>query len=193
MPPASTEDHPIPTGSYDPDSYEVTAFSPSLGVHEILCVPSKSRVSVSPSLVEFLWSNPANLQGHMLWGLLSLPDSQAGEPDVGLRILTPVREPLWYNYFPVWGCPLSEYGIWFYQWLCLLYHLIVVAFVFGCRISLLIGSSVFLINDRSTVICDFGVYVRAGELMSFYLAIFSPNLVCMIIISIFLTHSKSSL
>ena len=41
------------------------------------------------------------------------------------------------------GAHLVSMGFVFYQWLCLLYHLIVVAFVFGCRISLLIGSSVF--------------------------------------------------
>ena len=146
----------------------------------------KREISTSPGPMGLLQLSPTALQSQTLCRLILLvPDPLAGEPDMGLRILIPVREPLWYNYFPVWGCPLSEYGIWFYQWLCLLYHLIVVAFVFGYRISLLIGSSVFLINDCSTVICDFGVYVRAGELMSFSLAIFSPNLVFMIIISIF--------
>lgn len=36
-------------------------------------------------------------------------------------------------------------------------------FVFGCRISFLVGSSLFLINVCS-VICDLGVLVRGGEL-----------------------------
>ena len=80
------------------------ALGPS--AHENLCVPSKSGVSISPSPAAFLHSSPTGLQSQMLWGLLlSLPDPQAGEPDVGLRTLTPVREPLWYNCFPVCGSP----------------------------------------------------------------------------------------
>ena len=38
-----------------------------LGVHETLCVPSKSGVSVFPSPVELLQSSPANLQSQILW------------------------------------------------------------------------------------------------------------------------------
>ena len=69
-----------------------------------LCVPSKSGISVFPSPVEFLQSRPVGLQSWMLLGLLLLtPDPQAGEPYVGLRVLSPVGEPLWYNYFPVCG------------------------------------------------------------------------------------------
>ena len=42
----------------------------------------------------------------MLWGLLLLmPVFQAGVPDVGLRTLTPVEEPLQYNYLPICGSP----------------------------------------------------------------------------------------
>ena len=49
-------------------------------------------VSVSPSPVEFQQSSPAHLQSQMPWELLfSMPDPQAGEPDVGHRIL------LWEN------------------------------------------------------------------------------------------------
>ena len=64
-------------------------------VHEIFCAPSKSGVSVSPSPVELLHSCPSGLQSQMLWGfLLPMPDPQGGEPDVGLRTLTPVGKPL---------------------------------------------------------------------------------------------------
>ena len=38
-------------------------------MHKILCVPSKSGASVTPSPVEFQQSNPAGLQGQILWGL----------------------------------------------------------------------------------------------------------------------------
>lgn len=55
MPPASTEDLPIPVGRYDPDSYEVTAFSLVLVcMRSCVCPP---RVEfLFPSLVEFLCS-----------------------------------------------------------------------------------------------------------------------------------------
>ena len=79
---------------------------PGPSAHEISCAPSKSGVSVSPNPVELLHSNPAALQSHMFWGLLlTMPDPQAGEPDLGLRTPTPMREPLWYNYFPACGSP----------------------------------------------------------------------------------------
>ena len=72
------------------------------GAHETLCVTSKSGVSVSPSLMEILQSNPASLQIQILWGLLfPLPDPQAGKPFAGFRLMSPVGGLLWYNYFPV--------------------------------------------------------------------------------------------
>ena len=47
--------------------------------HTTLCVPSKSGVSVSPSPVEVLQSNPTSLQSLILWEfLLLLPDPQLG-------------------------------------------------------------------------------------------------------------------
>ena len=75
------------------------------------CLPSKSGVSASPSLVNFLWSSPTGLQSQTLWGLLLLlPDPQAEELHLGLRTLIPVGKPLWYNYFPV--CGLPTWGVW---------------------------------------------------------------------------------
>ena len=70
-------------------------------VHTTLCVPSKSGVSVSPSPVEVLQSNPASLQSLILWEfLLLLPDPQVGKPDIGLSSFTPVGGLLWYNCSP---------------------------------------------------------------------------------------------
>ena len=43
-------------------------------------------------------------------------------------------------------------------------------FVFGCRVSFLVGSSIFLVNSW-TVSCDFIVFVRRDEFMSFYSSI----------------------
>ena len=107
--PASAGDPPILAGKSGPVSYEVTAFSPgSWCTWDPVCAP-KSGVSVSPSPMEFLQSNPAGLQSQILWGLLlPLPDPQAGEPDMGLRAFTPVGELLWYNYLPVCGSPTQH-------------------------------------------------------------------------------------
>ena len=72
---------------------------------EIVCVPFKSEVSSPVRLPE---SSPIGLQRQMLWGIV-FPDPPAGESNMGLRTLTPVREPLQYSYSPVCG-----YGIWLY-------------------------------------------------------------------------------
>ena len=54
------------------------------GMHETLCVPSKSGVCVSPSPTEFPRTNSRGLPSQILWGLLILPlDPQVREPEVG--------------------------------------------------------------------------------------------------------------
>lgn len=64
----------------------------------MLCVPSKSDVYISPSPMGLLQLNPGGLQSQMLWELIfPVPEAWAGEPDMGLRRLTPVSEPLQYN------------------------------------------------------------------------------------------------
>ena len=74
--------------------------------HTTLCVPSKSGVSVSPSPVKVLQSNPASLQSLILWEfLLSLLDPQVGKLDVGLSTFTPVGGLLWYSCPPVCESP----------------------------------------------------------------------------------------
>ena len=118
-------------------------FSLGPGVQKTLCAPSKSGVSVSSSPVEFLQSNPAGLQSQILWGLpLLLSDSQAEKPDVGLRICTPVGELLWYNYFQV--CGPAGMGFDFITIAPLVSSRCGFFFVFGWRVSFLIGSSILL-------------------------------------------------
>ena len=74
-----------------------------------LCASSKHGDSLSPSLVEFLRSNPAGFQSWILCGLLlSLLDSQAVKPDVWLRTFALVIELLWYNSYPVCGSPTQQ-------------------------------------------------------------------------------------
>ena len=47
---------------------------------------------------------------HVLGGCLPNAGPPSWEPDVGLRPLTPVGEPLQYHYCPVRGFPTQEYG-----------------------------------------------------------------------------------
>ena len=104
--PASAKDPSILAGQSGPVFHGVTAFFPWVLSHMRLCAPSESGASTSPSPVEVLLSNPTCPQSQTLWGLrLPLPDTLAVKPDMGLRILTPVGELLWYDYFPVCGLP----------------------------------------------------------------------------------------
>lgn len=85
-------------------------FLPDSSVCETLFLPSKCRVFVSPSLVELLSSNSTGLQSQMLWRLFFLlPHS--GEPDVGLRTLIFMGEPLWF-FFQFMSHSPSAYEIW---------------------------------------------------------------------------------
>ena len=102
-PPVFPRDPPRAEGRSDLDSYK-SCFALGPSAHESLCMPSKSGVSVSPSPVWLLCTNPAGPQYQMLWGLLPATYLQVWEPDVGLRTLTPV-ESLCSSYFPVCGLP----------------------------------------------------------------------------------------
>ena len=69
-----------------------------------------------------------------------MPDPEAGVPDMGFTTLTPVGEPLEYNYFPVYGS--STWWIWDLTEVLLLLSSCGI-FVFGCKISFLVGSNLF--------------------------------------------------
>lgn len=72
-------------------------------VHWILCVPSKSDVCISPSPMGLLQLNPGGLtKPNALGAHLPVPEAWVGEPDMGLRTLTPVGEPLQYNPPNLW-------------------------------------------------------------------------------------------
>ena len=91
----SARDPPALAGRSGSVSCGVTAPFPWILVCTRPRVPSRSGVSVSPSPVEALQSNPAGLQRQFLWGfLLLLLDSQVGKVDVWLRTFTPVGELL---------------------------------------------------------------------------------------------------
>ena len=115
-------------------------------MHTTLCVLSKSGVSVSPSPVEVLQSNPTSFQHLILYDfLLPLPDPQVGKPDVGLRTFTTVGGLLWYNWSPVCESPPpAVMGFDFIVIVPLLLSNCGVSFVFGCGVSFLVSSIVFL-------------------------------------------------
>ena len=74
-------------------------------VHAKFCA-NKNGVSVSPSPVEVLQSNPTDCQSQISWGLLiPLLDPQAWKPDIELRTITTVGGLLWHYCFPVHGLP----------------------------------------------------------------------------------------
>ena len=145
MPLASLGDSPRPAGKSGPGSYQITAFALSPRACDILCTPFKNEVSVSPSPVGLLILSPAGLKSQMFWELIfPVQGPQAGEPDVGLRTLTAVGEPLQCNYPPVVGHPPGGKGpdyiasppflpvlLWF------------VPYVFSCRRSFLVGCGLF--------------------------------------------------
>ena len=93
----------------DPDSYGVSAL-PWDPVHMKAFVHLSRMESLFPPVqMEFLHTSPSGPQHQMLWRLLlPMPEPQVWGPDVRLRTLTPVGEPLWCSYFPVsgtlWGC-----------------------------------------------------------------------------------------
>ena len=126
-PPTSWWDYPRPADRFVPSSYQITSsvLRPSAG--EALCAPFKSVISISPSPLGLLHLSPAALQNQVLWGpIFPVLDPWAGEPNVGLRTLTPVGKPLQYNYSPV-GHPVAGYGIWLYQESTSSSHLIVIS------------------------------------------------------------------
>ena len=118
------------------------ALGPS--AHENLCALSKSGVSVFPSLVELQHSSPTGLQNQCSGGSSQCQTPQAGEPDMGLRTLIPVGDPLQYDYFPVCGLPTWQVWNWIRSWQHPSYHLVVASSLsLGVECLFLVDSSLF--------------------------------------------------
>ena len=66
-----------------PGSYQITCFALGACVHEILCAPTKTEVSIFPSPVGLLLLGPAGL------AIFLVPDPWAGTPNMWLELLTP--------------------------------------------------------------------------------------------------------
>ena len=116
-------------------------------MHALLCVCPPRVESLFPlDLLKSYSQNPASLQSLILWEfLLLLPDPQVGKPDVGLRTFTPVGGLLWYNCSPVCESPNAVVmGFDFIVIATLLPSHCGFSIVFGCGVSFLVSSSVFL-------------------------------------------------
>ena len=107
------------------------------GTHKILCVPSKSGVSVYPSRVEVPQSKPAGLQGQVPRGFpVPLSDLLAGKPDVRLRTFTSGGELLWcYGSLVLWVTHLVGMGFDFIMVVPLLLFCCSFSFVFERGVS----------------------------------------------------------
>lgn len=76
-------------------SFQITVSDLGLRTSKVLCAPFKRGISISPSPLGFQKVSAAGLCSQTFWGLIFLVQQpQAGAPDVGLRPLTPLGEPL---------------------------------------------------------------------------------------------------
>ena len=148
---------------------------PGPDVHT-MCVLSKCGVSVTPSLVEVLQSNPPSLQSLILWEfLLPLPDPQVGMPDVGLSTFNPVGGLLWYNCSPVCESLTHGYGIWF-DCDCALTTVSLRLRLCLCLWGIFFCEFQYLpVNECPAVICDSSALLRGSEHTSFYSAILNQS------------------
>ena len=96
LPPASAGDTPTLAGRSGSVSYGVTAPSPWVLMHTLLCVCPPRVESLFPPVLSKS-CNQIPLAFHLWEFLLPLLDPQLGKPDVGLRTFTPVGGLLWYN------------------------------------------------------------------------------------------------
>ena len=139
-----------------------------LSAHENLCMPSKIVVSVSPSPVMLLHSNPIGLQSLMLWGSFS----QCQTLRLGSLTWGSGLSHLWENLcdiiiFQFMGLPPLGMGFDYIEKAPLLPSHCSFFFVFGCKISFLVGTTSFLINSCLAVGSDFDVFMRGVVLKSY--------------------------
>ena len=128
-------------------------------------VPSKNRVSASPSPVKVCNQIPLAFKVRLLGDSQSL--SQPGKVDVGLRTFTIVGEFLWYYCSPIFG--LLTWWVWdFYLWLLLCHKMEISLSFFG-------GFQHPPVNGCSTASCNFSVLTRGAECTFFYSTILNQS------------------
>ena len=126
-------------------------------------MPSKNRVSVSPSPVKVCNQIPLAFKVCLLGDNQSL--SQPGKADVGLRTFTVVGELLWYYCSPIFGLPTC--WVWDFD------------FTVTSSLSQDGGIFIFLwwvpVNGCSTASYNFGVFSRGAECTFFYSIILNQS------------------
>lgn len=86
-----------------------------------------------PIAIWFSWKWALLAFSQILWGLIfPAQDSWAGNPDVGLRHLTPWGEPCSCNYFPICGSPTGGIRSWLYCDSATATYFAVVPFLYFC-------------------------------------------------------------
>ena len=128
----------------------------------ILFVPFKSGVLFPP----VLWSSCTEAllasKPSALGLLLPKPDPKPGEPDLGLKTLTLVREHLQYNYFPVCRSPTWRVCYMIILWKHPYRRLVVASFLSLGIEYLFWKVPISFVGGYSAVSCDFGVFVGGG-------------------------------
>ena len=160
--------------------------------HTTLCVLLKCGVSVSPSPVKVLQSNPARLQSLILW-------------DSSVCCWTPQLGSLMLDSEPSLQCvdfcgitvlqfvshPPSSYGIWFYCYCSpptISLKLLLCLWIWG----MFFGEFQCLpVDDCSAVSCDSGVLTRGSERTSFYSSILNQSLLDFLKLSPFHRHTPT--
>ena len=147
-------------------------------------VHTRACVCVCPPRVEFLflstlWSScdqaPLTFQSQVLWGLLfPVLEPQSGGPYMGLWTLLQWESLcdiiiFQFGSFTCWVCDLIV------LWMHPSFHLVVASSLSLDVEHLFWEVWVFLVDGYSAVSCDFGVFVREGELKSFYSTIYSQT------------------
>ena len=141
-------------------------------MHMYPCVHPPRVESLFPSVLWSSFTQPYCLQSQMLWGfLLQIQTLRLGNLTWGSELSLMLGNLCDAIIFQCVGHPLSGYGICSY---CLFPSHFGFFFVFGYRLSFLVGSSLFCQwLFRS---CDFGVFMKGGWAKSFYSAILFRNL-----------------
>ena len=175
-PPASSGDPWTLAGRSGSVSYGVTAPSPWVLMHTLLCVcPPKWSLCFpqscqNPAIKSHSPSKsdspgiPAPIAGPPVW-----------KPDVGLRTFTPMGGLLWYNCSLVCESPTQWLWDLILLWLCPSYHLTVAspsASDLGC---LFWWVQCLPVDDYSAVSCESGALSRGSERTSFYSAILNQS------------------
>ena len=145
--PASAGDPPIPAGRSAPGSYEAIAFFPWVLMNMRCCVwlPRGEFLSFPPSPVEFL-QTPLAFKARFSGG----SSSHCQTPRVASLTWGSELSLLWENFcgiiiFQFVACPPGCMGFDFVTIAPLLPSHCGFFFVFGCRITFLVGSSIFLL------------------------------------------------